>query len=104
MARNRAAALAELRAARAGGKKREYVVEEANDLYQEVDEEGYKKVVRDRLNRDDFVVDDNGEGYVDDGREDWETRQQDYNSMSEDDMPVSKSSKSLLSWCDWEEC
>jgi DNA polymerase alpha subunit A len=45
---------------------------EEEQLYDEVDEEGYKKVVRDRLDQDDFIVDDNGEGYVDDGREDWE--------------------------------
>ncbi len=37
------------------------------NLYDEVDEDGYKKIVRDRLNQDDLVVDDNGEGYADDG-------------------------------------
>ncbi|KAF1974821.1 DNA polymeras-like protein alpha catalytic subunit [Bimuria novae-zelandiae CBS 107.79] len=71
---SRAAALAELRKNRAGGKTRlsSYQVVEEDQLYDEVDEEGYKKVVRDRLDQDDFIVDDNGEGYVDDGREDWE--------------------------------
>ena len=71
---SRAAALAELRKNRAGGKTRlsSYQVAEEEQLYDEVDEEGYKKVVRDRLDQDDFIVDDNGEGYVDDGREDWE--------------------------------
>ncbi|KAL5393150.1 hypothetical protein PMIN02_005849 [Paraphaeosphaeria minitans] len=71
---SRAAALAELRKNRAGGKTRlsSYQVAEEDQLYDEVDEEGYKKVVRDRLDQDDFIVDDNGEGYVDDGREDWE--------------------------------
>lgn len=68
-----AARLAELRALRASGKSRlsTYEVEDAEALYDEVDEEGYKKVVRGRLDQDDFVVEDNGEGYADDGREDW---------------------------------
>lgn len=67
------AKLEELRALRAAGKKRlsTYEVEEQDSIYDEVDEEGYKKVVRQRLDEDDFVVDDNGEGYVDDGREVW---------------------------------
>ncbi|KAF2084839.1 hypothetical protein K490DRAFT_48247 [Saccharata proteae CBS 121410] len=88
---SRAARLAELRALRASGKTRldTYKVEEEEQLYEEVDEEGYKKVVRSRLDQDDFVVDDNGEGYADDGREDWDTeRRQDYDSESEGDAPL----------------
>lgn len=54
-----------------------------------MDEEGYKKVVRSRLDEDDFVVDDNGEGYADDGREDWQDEQRrTYDSESEDEAPV----------------
>lgn len=70
---SRAARLAELRALRASGKTRlsTYQVEEEENVYDEVDEEGYKKIVRGRLDRDDFVIDDNGEGYADDGREEW---------------------------------
>ena len=85
---SRAATLAELRALRASGKKRfdTYEVAEARQLYEEVDEEGYKKVVRGRLDQDDFVIDDNGEGYADDGREEW-TDQRMY-SDSDDDLPV----------------
>ncbi|KAK8253464.1 hypothetical protein IWZ00DRAFT_501276 [Phyllosticta capitalensis] len=88
---NRAARLAELRALRASGKTRldTYKVEEETSLYEEVDEEGYKKVVRSRLDQDDFVVDDNGEGYADDGREDWDTEQHhQYDSESDGDQPV----------------
>lgn len=85
------AKLAELKALRQSGKKAfdNYQVEDANNLYDEVDEDGYKKIVRDRLNQDDFVVDDNGEGYADDGREDWD-RVQRYESDSEDgvDLPT----------------
>ncbi|KAI1823080.1 hypothetical protein F4861DRAFT_352300 [Xylaria intraflava] len=78
--------LAELRALRAAGKKAydTYEVAEEQALYEEVDENEYKKIVRDRLNQDDFVVDDNGEGYADDGREDWD-RVQTYHSESEED-------------------
>ena len=72
---SRAAKLAELRALRAAGKTRlsSYQVADEEQLYDEVDEEGYKKVVRGRLDQDDFIVDDNGEGYADDGREEWES-------------------------------
>jgi len=80
---------AELRALRESGKKRldTYEVHQEADLYEEVDEDGYKKVVRERLNQDDFVIDDNGEGYADDGREEWD-RRPDYGSDSEEDLPV----------------
>lgn len=63
-------ALADAKKKKAG---RKVEIGEYESLYDTVDEEGYKKVVRSRLDRDDFVVDDNGEGYADDGREeDWE--------------------------------
>jgi DNA polymerase alpha subunit A len=77
---SRAAKLAELRALRAAGKTRlsTYEVAEEEQLYDEVDEEGYKKVVRSRLDQDDFIVDDNGEGYADDGREEWDSEQNGY--------------------------
>lgn len=64
---------AELRALRQSGKKRidVYQLEQEEDLYEEIDEDEYKKVVRKRLDEDDFVVDDGGEGYVDNGLDDW---------------------------------
>ncbi|KEY64278.1 hypothetical protein S7711_06324 [Stachybotrys chartarum IBT 7711] len=81
---DRRAKLLELRALRQSGKKAfdNYEVAEVADLYDEVDEAGYKKIVRDRLDQDDFVVDDNGEGYADDGREEWD-RVRRYESDSE---------------------
>ena len=88
---SRAARLAELRALRSSKKGRlsTYEVEEDQSLYEEVDEEGYKKVVRDRLDRDDFVVDDNGEGYADDGREEWMGERRDVSaSGSEEEDPL----------------
>ena len=80
---SKAARLAELKALRASGKKRgdTYQVEEEQDVYEEVDEEGYNKVLRARLDQDDFVIDDNGEGYADDGREEW-MRDRRYDSVS----------------------
>ncbi|KAH7144073.1 hypothetical protein EDB81DRAFT_948077 [Dactylonectria macrodidyma] len=86
---NHRAKLAELRALRQSGKKAfdTYKVDEVSNLYDEVDEAGYKKIVRDRLDEDDFVVDDNGEGYADDGREEWD-RVQTYEDDSEEDTRV----------------
>jgi DNA polymerase alpha subunit A len=92
---SRASKLAELRALRAAGKTRlsTYEVVEEEQLYDEVDEEGYKKVVRGRLDQDDFIVDDNGEGYADDGREEWDGEHSGYrhaatDSEEEDDRPA----------------
>ncbi|KAJ4993926.1 DNA polymerase [Stagonosporopsis vannaccii] len=97
---SRAAKLAELRALRAAGKTRlsTYEVAEEEDLYDTVDDEGYKKIVRNRLDQDDFIVDDNGEGYVDDGREEWEDGQGRYkyaatDSEEEDERPKGKAAK-----------
>ena len=85
------AKLAELRALRASGKTRlsTYEVEEEENLYEEVDEEAYKKVVRARLDQDDFVIDDNGQGYADDGREEWmQERRYESESGSDEELPL----------------
>ena len=87
---SRADRLAQLRALRAAGKTGfdAYEVQEAESIYETVDDEGYKKLVRSRLDQDDFVVDDNGEGYADDGREDWQDEAQAMgDSESEEDLP-----------------
>lgn len=91
---SRAERLAQIRALRAAGKTGfdAYEVQEAESIYETVDDEAYKKVVRSRLDQDDFVVDDNGEGYADDGREDWQDEGRMYeDSESEEDL--SKHSK-----------
>ena len=82
--------LAELRALRAAGKKRisTYEIEEQGDIYEEVDDDGYKKIIRSRLDEDDFVVDDNGAGYADDGREVWNERTVEYDSDDSDELPA----------------
>jgi len=83
-------ALAQLRAQRAAGKSRleSYQVEDKGAVYDEVDEEGYKKVVRKRLDQDDFVIDDNGEGYADDGREEWQAERAYYSSDDAEEAPL----------------
>ena len=84
---SRADRLAELRALRKAGKTAfsAYEVQDEEQLYETVDEDSYKKLVRKRLDQ----VDDNGEGYADDGREDWQNeRRQDYDSESDDDLPA----------------
>ena len=83
-------ALAQLRAQRVSGKTRldSYQVEDQGAIYDEVDEDGYKKVVRSRLDKDDFVVDDNGEGYADDGREEWQNEHQHYSSDDGEEAPL----------------
>ena len=95
-----AARLAELRALRAAGKTRisTYEVDDAENVYDEVDDEGYKKIVRNRLDRDDFVVGDTGEGYADDGREDWQAeRHEYYTEGSESDAEVAQRGKGSTS-------
>ncbi|KAF9069049.1 DNA polymerase alpha catalytic subunit [Rhodocollybia butyracea] len=64
------AALAALKRARQGV-PREYKEEDDVAIYDEVSEEQYKKIVKGRLQRDDFVEDDGVDGYADNGMEDW---------------------------------
>jgi DNA polymerase alpha subunit A len=82
--------LEELRANRAAGRTRlsTYQVAEPKKIYEEVDEETYKKIVRKRLDQDDFVVDDDGQGYADDGREDWLYERGGSGSESEEEEPA----------------
>ncbi|KAJ8610436.1 hypothetical protein CTAYLR_008217 [Chrysophaeum taylorii] len=59
-----------LRAAREGGSRTDqWEVPEDDKVFDEVDEEEYKKIVGERRQREDFVVDDDGLGYYDDGEE-----------------------------------
>ncbi|KAG7487342.1 hypothetical protein MATL_G00022240 [Megalops atlanticus] len=63
----RKSALEQLKAAKRGEKVK-YEVEEVSSVYEEVDEEQYSRMVRERQD-DDWIIDDDGTGYVEDGRE-----------------------------------
>lgn len=46
--------------------------DEGGAIYDEVDEETFRKHKREQILKDDFIVDDNGEGYVDNGVDEWD--------------------------------
>ena len=77
------AKLAELKRAREGG-GRSWVQEEDANLYDEVSEEQYKRIVKGRLAKDDFVVDDGPSGYNDNGMDDWDEQDRAVDSDEDD--------------------
>jgi DNA polymerase alpha subunit A len=86
--------LAELKRAREGG-SRSWVQEADTDLYDEVSEEQYRRIVKGRLAKDDFVVDDGVGGYNDNGMDDWD-QQNEAADSDEDDYRSAKCVPVLL--------
>lgn len=65
--------LKKLREARkAGSSVLTYSDDEDEQIYDEVDETTYREHKRQEMMNDDFIVDDNGEGYVDNGLDEWD--------------------------------
>ncbi|RSH90080.1 DNA-directed DNA polymerase alpha catalytic subunit pol1 [Saitozyma podzolica] len=77
---------AALRDARAkGGRLSQWKPEDA-ELYDEVTDDQYRSIVGSRLERDDFIIDDDGSGYADQGMDDWEGADEEEESEDEDDF------------------
>ncbi|KZS94508.1 DNA polymerase alpha catalytic subunit [Sistotremastrum niveocremeum HHB9708] len=84
--------LAEYRLAReAGGRSKQWKPEDDADIYDSVTDEQYKGIVKGRLQRDDFVIDDGVGGYTDNGMDDWEEKQEE--ESEEEVKKPSKASK-----------
>jgi DNA polymerase alpha subunit A len=62
-------------------------------IYDEVTEDQYKNIVRGRLQKDDFVVDDGVSGYMDNGMDDWTGAEKDEDEDEDDDEYETKKKK-----------
>lgn len=82
---SKAAQFKRLKELRLAGETRLYDVnsEEEADIYDEVTEEEYKAIAKRAMLEDDFVVDDTGQGYAENGLEDWDRPESDYGSSDE---------------------
>lgn len=84
--------LKRLREARQTGRIAAESSDEDSAIYDEVDEDTFRKHKRDQLMNDDFIVDDNGEGYVDNGVDEWDDSTRP-NYYSDDEEPARKKKK-----------
>lgn len=91
---SRSAQLKRLKELRETGAKRlsEYSVNEEDAvIFDNVPEDEYNKIALKNLREDNFIVDDNGEGYVDHGLEDWDNITHDSVSSGEEEERAAKS-------------
>ncbi|KAF8585711.1 DNA polymerase alpha catalytic subunit [Ramaria rubella] len=86
---SKAAKFADYKRAREGG-GRSWKPAQDITLYDEVTEDQYKSIVKGRLQRDDFVVDDGIDGYADNGMDDWEAVKDSGGDQSEGDEHTRK--------------
>jgi len=84
--KGRLSAFEKLRKAKASGLKNKYEVEEEQNVYEVVEEGEYSEMVRQRQ-EDDWIIDDDGAGYVEDGREIFD------DDMNQDDTSDSGASR-----------
>lgn len=94
--RNKPDKFARLRAARESGRHADLSDEEETNIYDEVDEVTYREHKRKQLMNDDFIVDDNGEGYVDNGVDEWDDlNRPEYYSEDEEDKTSKRKPKKV---------
>ncbi|KAJ9113184.1 hypothetical protein QFC22_006023 [Naganishia vaughanmartiniae] len=74
---------AALKAARGGASRLKQYKPQDAEIYDSVSEDQYKQIVGGRLARDDFIEDDDGGGYQDNGMDDWDEER--YDESSEED-------------------
>lgn len=58
---------------------------EEADVYDEVTDEQYKAIAGSRRDETDFIEDDDGSGYVDQGGDDWDGAEERYEESEDED-------------------
>lgn len=76
---------------------------EDSDIYDSVSDDQYKAIVGSRLEQDDFIVDDDGSGYVDNGQDDWEDDKRRKRGSDEDDDDDDESETERTGGCNLSE-
>ncbi|KAL0059069.1 DNA-directed DNA polymerase alpha catalytic subunit pol1 [Marasmius tenuissimus] len=93
--KSKLAALADLKRSRQGVART--FKDEDVTIYDEVSEDQYKRIVKGRLQKDDFVVDDGVDGYMDNGMDDWSEADEEYPDSAEESVKKKSTKKSSKS-------